>query len=145
MRPRRQFAIALVSILAAVPLLAGCGLFGGPEAVAPTRPSPTVPSAVPSADMPSSSASPGASASAAAGSAEPTPDLSRFYDQKVKWTNCGSADCATITAPLDYSDPTGETIDLAITRVKATGDKIGSLFVNPGGPGGSAVDYAQAA
>ena len=145
MRPRRQFAIALVSILAAVPLLAGCGLFGGPEAVAPTRPSPAAPSNTLETGVPSSPTSPGASASSATESADPTPDLSRFYDQKVKWTNCGSADCATITAPLDYSDPTGETIDLAITRVKATGDKIGSLFVNPGGPGGSAVDYAKAA
>ena len=63
----------------------------------------------------------------------------------MKWTNCGTADCATIVAPLDYADPDGGTIDLAITRVKATGDKIGSLFVNPGGPGGSAVDYAKAA
>lgn len=72
-------------------------------------------------------------------------DLSAFYTQQVTWVNCGPADCATIVAPLDYADPTGPTIDLAITRVAATGDRIGSLFVNPGGPGGSAVDYAKSA
>ena len=81
---------------------------------------------------------------AASQSAAPV-DLSRFYEQRVKWRNCGNADCATITAPLDYADPDGPTVDLAITRVKATGNRIGSLFVNPGGPGGSAVDYAKAA
>jgi len=133
MGPRRQFAV----ILALGLTLSGCGLFGEPEAVAPTRPTPTA--ASPS-QSPTEEATAGASASPTA-----APDLSRFYDQEVKWTNCGSADCATIIAPLDYSDPEGATIDLSITRVKATGDKIGSLFVNPGGPGGSAVDYAKAA
>ena len=145
MRPRRQFAIALVSIVAAVPIMTGCGLFGGPEAVAPTRPSSAAATPTASADGSNAPATPGASAGPASASAEPVPDLSRFYDQKVRWTNCGSADCATITAPLDYADPTGPTVDLAMARVKATGDKIGSLFVNPGGPGGSAVDYAKAA
>jgi pimeloyl-ACP methyl ester carboxylesterase len=142
MRPRRQFAVVLVSIA----LLSGCGLFSEPEAVPPTRPS-SIPSAEPSVN-PSETASESASANPATpseGASPSAPDLSRFYDQKVKWTNCGSADCATIVAPLDYSDPEGPTIDLAIARVKATGDKIGSLFVNPGGPGGSAVDYAKSA
>ena len=123
-------------VLAGVLLLSGCGLFGEPEAVPPTR--PESPAASPS--QPGATQSPAESASPA-----PAPDLSRFYEQKVKWTNCGSADCATIVAPLDYADPEAGTIDLAITRVKATGDKIGSLFVNPGGPGGSAVDYAKSA
>ena len=129
MRPRRPIAILLGSVLA----LSGCGLVGGPEAVAPTPP-PSTETTSPSAGP--SSASPDASSSA---------DLTRFYEQEIDWKNCGSADCATIQAPLDYADPDGPTIDLAITRVKATGDKIGSLFVNPGGPGGSAVDYAKAA
>ncbi len=138
MRPPRQFAV----LLASVAVLSSCGLLGGgePEAVPPTRPSAAVESAEPSSTAPSPSTSPSPAASPVA-----TPDLSRFYDQKVKWTNCGAADCATIVAPLDYADPEGGTIDLAIARVKAKGDKIGSLFVDPGGPGGSAVDYAKAA
>ena len=47
-------------------------------------------------------------------------------------------------APLDYANP-GPSINLAVARVKATGPgkRIGSLLVNPGGPGGSAVDYLQ--
>lgn len=49
-------------------------------------------------------------------------------------------ECATVTVPLDYDDPTGTTIDIAIVRRPADGQKIGSLLVNPGGPGGSGID-----
>ena len=135
MRPPRQFAV----LVASVAVLSSCGLLGEPEAVPPSRPTAESSSAA-SSTAPSASTAPSPDPSDVA-----TPDLSRFYEQKVKWTNCGSADCATIVAPLDYADPDAGTIDLAITRVKATGDRIGSLFVNPGGPGGSAVDYAKAA
>ena len=71
--------------------------------------------------------------------------LEDFYSQEVRWVNCGAAECATIMAPLDYEDPSGPTIDLAMTRIPATGSALGSLFVNPGGPGVSAVDYAKSA
>jgi pimeloyl-ACP methyl ester carboxylesterase len=47
--------------------------------------------------------------------------------------------------PLDYADPSGPTIELSIVRIAAREKPIGSLFVNPGGPGGSAVDYARVA
>lgn len=49
-----------------------------------------------------------------------------------------SAECAMLTVPMDYEDPDGETIELAVTRNAATGDadaRIGSVVVNPGGPG----------
>ncbi|NEB78968.1 alpha/beta hydrolase [Streptomyces sp. SID14478] len=62
--------------------------------------------------------------------------------------------CATMKAPLDWDDPKGKTIDLALIRATASGDKdqrIGSLIFNFGGPGGSGVttlpafgaDYAK--
>ena len=74
------------------------------------------------------------------------PSLARFYDQHIQWTACGSAECGTVTVPLDYANPEGDTIELSVTRVASNGGgRLGSLFVNPGGPGGSAVDYAQAA
>ncbi|MGW2704376.1 alpha/beta hydrolase [Streptomyces sp. NPDC001340] len=50
--------------------------------------------------------------------------------------------CATMKAPRDWSDPKGDTIDIALIRAKATGDpsqRIGSLVFNFGGPGGSGV------
>jgi pimeloyl-ACP methyl ester carboxylesterase len=60
--------------------------------------------------------------------------------------NCGDdAECTRIEVPLDYANPDGETVELGVTRVKATGQPIGALLVNPGGPGASAFDYAKAA
>ncbi|MEK9524150.1 alpha/beta hydrolase [Streptomyces sp. adm13(2018)] len=73
--------------------------------------------------------------------------LKKFYGQKLKWRDCGVTgfQCATLRAPLDYAKPDGEQIDLAVSRVRATGPgkRLGSLLVNPGGPGGSAVGYLQ--
>jgi pimeloyl-ACP methyl ester carboxylesterase len=74
------------------------------------------------------------------------PSLTAYYDQQVSWRNCGDAECTKVEVPLDYSNPDDAKVNLAVTRVKATGDApLGSLFVNPGGPGGSAFDYAKAA
>ncbi|MFJ8300990.1 alpha/beta hydrolase [Streptomyces sp. NPDC094447] len=73
--------------------------------------------------------------------------LKKFYGQKPTWRDCGVTgfQCATLRAPLDYAKPDGEQIDLAVSRVRATGPgkRLGSLLVNPGGPGGSAVGYLQ--
>ncbi|WP_245765423.1 alpha/beta hydrolase [Nonomuraea jiangxiensis] len=49
-------------------------------------------------------------------------------------------ECGRIKVPLDHAKPGGEQIDLALIRVKATGDRLGSLVFNFGGPGGSGVD-----
>lgn len=59
--------------------------------------------------------------------------------------DCAGAECATIEVPLDYDDPGLGRVELSVTVVPATGEEIGSLVVNPGGPGGSAIDYARAA
>ncbi|MEU1196049.1 alpha/beta hydrolase [Streptomyces sp. NPDC005813] len=81
--------------------------------------------------------------------------------QKLSWTECpapseseggGNApsplpggtewQCATMKAPLDWADPKGDTIGLALIRAKTSGDpskRIGSLIFNFGGPGGSGV------
>jgi pimeloyl-ACP methyl ester carboxylesterase len=72
--------------------------------------------------------------------------LQQFYTQSVSLTNCGGGfQCGTIQVPLDYSNPTATSISLAIVRKPATDQahRIGSLLVNPGGPGGSGIDYAR--
>ena len=46
--------------------------------------------------------------------------------------------------PLDYAKPDGAAIKLAVLKVPAQGERVGALVVNPGGPGGSGVDYAAA-
>lgn len=70
------------------------------------------------------------------------PGLSEFYTQQVEWSECGAASCAWVTVPVDYGEPTGETLRLRVVRYEATGDGGRSLLVNPGGPGGSAIAYA---
>ncbi|MFB4271101.1 alpha/beta hydrolase [Nonomuraea sp. GTA35] len=49
-------------------------------------------------------------------------------------------ECGKLPVPLDHAEPDGEKIDLALIRVKATGDRLGSLVFNFGGPGASGVD-----
>ena len=66
----------------------------------------------------------------------------------LHWTPCGAPfECATARVPLDYVQPRGATIGIALIRLPATdrAHRIGSLFVNPGGPGGSGVDFVRAA
>jgi pimeloyl-ACP methyl ester carboxylesterase len=64
--------------------------------------------------------------------------------------NAGTPDgleCATLSVPLDYADPAGAKITLGIGRLPARDQahRIGNLFINPGGPGASAVDLLTAA
>ncbi|MFF5205870.1 alpha/beta hydrolase [Streptosporangium sp. NPDC000396] len=49
-------------------------------------------------------------------------------------------ECGKLAVPLDYDEPDGETVDIALIRIKATGARIGSLVFNFGGPGASGVD-----
>ncbi|WP_245647299.1 alpha/beta hydrolase [Microtetraspora niveoalba] len=76
----------------------------------------------------------------------PTPALQPYYSQKLDWSDCGDGfQCSRAEVPLDYSAPSGEKIGISVIRLPATGKRIGSLLINPGGPGGSGVDYARAA
>ncbi|MGB7979924.1 MAG: alpha/beta hydrolase [Candidatus Nanopelagicales bacterium] len=73
-------------------------------------------------------------------------DLVEFYDQPVRWSGCdGDFDCTRVRVPVDYADPSGDSLELEVVRLRARGEPQGSLLLNPGGPGGSGVDYARAA
>ncbi|MFG2130614.1 alpha/beta hydrolase [Streptomyces sp. NPDC048751] len=90
----------------------------------------------------------GAAEAALAALPRATPSaLSPYYGQRLKWSGCEvpGFECATMKAPLDYARPDAGDVRLAVARKKATGPgkKLGSLLVNPGGPGGSAVGYLQ--
>ncbi|HSE71984.1 MAG TPA: alpha/beta hydrolase [Nocardioidaceae bacterium] len=128
-RPRRVVTAALSVVLTAS--LAGCGLISDePEAL----PSPTL--------------SPSPLESPTAAAPEPEDGLSRYYAQDVEWSECrDDLECATIRVPLDYARPDGEIIELSLLRVPTENEKrrVGSLVVNPGGPGASGVDYASMA
>jgi pimeloyl-ACP methyl ester carboxylesterase len=76
--------------------------------------------------------------------AENTEDpLAPYLGQEVQWSDCGAgAECATVVAPLDWNNPgVGEDVNLAVSRHSATGQALGSLFVNPGGPGASGYEF----
>jgi pimeloyl-ACP methyl ester carboxylesterase len=101
---------------------------------------------------PASGSSPAAGATAAGTSGTSSTagaaDLAPYYHQKLKWHSCGAAgfDCASMKVPLDYAHPDAkDDLTLAVARKKAAGpgSRLGSLLVNPGGPGGSAIDYLQ--
>jgi pimeloyl-ACP methyl ester carboxylesterase len=73
-----------------------------------------------------------------------SPALAPFYTQVLKWTDCGAGlQCTTARAPLDWTAPGSASIDLALVRHQATGTRVGSLLVNPGGPGGSGYDFVK--
>jgi pimeloyl-ACP methyl ester carboxylesterase len=86
--------------------------------------------------------------------------LERFYGQDLGWGDClplatgdtrpllehKGLECARMTAPLDYADPGGRTVSIALLRHQAgqRDRRVGALIVNPGGPGASGVTQAAA-
>lgn len=87
----------------------------------------------------------------AACTSTPAPDnsisaktLDDYYNQTLTWTDCdGTFECSELTVPLNYENLAGETIQIALKKFPALDQdtKLGSIVVNPGGPGGSGVDY----
>ncbi len=85
-----------------------------------------------------------------AASATPEGQTTQTYGQPPVWGGCErfvgntsaipTAQCGTVSVPVDYANPEGAQAQLAVIRIPATGDRIGMLMVNPGGPGASAVD-----
>jgi pimeloyl-ACP methyl ester carboxylesterase len=68
----------------------------------------------------------------------------------VDWKPCPDApavECGTVTVPIDWANPRGATVGIAVARRKASvpASRIGSILVDPGGPGGSGVDWVKAA
>ncbi|MFI1485039.1 alpha/beta hydrolase [Streptomyces sp. NPDC020747] len=78
------------------------------------------------------------------------PDLSRFYDQRIKWSACEGdslpkdLQCGKVTVPVNYAKPAAGTLDLALARIRATGKPRGSVVLNFGGPGGPGVSELAA-
>ncbi len=63
----------------------------------------------------------------------------------LDWQDCAAGECAQLAVPLDPAAPDGKQIDLALARVPASkpDERIGSLLINPGGPGAPGTDFVQ--
>ena len=64
----------------------------------------------------------------------------------IAWTDCGRGfQCGNLDVPLDYDHPDGRKISLAVARVPArdNANRIGSLLLNPGGPGYSGIEFLR--
>jgi pimeloyl-ACP methyl ester carboxylesterase len=64
----------------------------------------------------------------------------------ISWSECGSGfQCGSLTVPLDYANPEKDTIKIALIRKRATNpiQRIGSLLINPGGPGASGIGFLR--
>jgi pimeloyl-ACP methyl ester carboxylesterase len=91
-----------------------------------------------------------AGAACPAAVATPEGESTQMYGQPPVWGSCEqfvgdtsnipTAQCGTVSVPIDYANPQGAQAQLAVIRIPASGDRIGALMVNPGGPGASAVD-----
>ena len=121
----RHRCLRLLTGCAALALLAGCSPSTHPGPTTRRAPTPATgsPAAVPAA-------------------------LRRFDDQRVAWSSCGGGfQCTGVRVPLDYARPNGRTLRLAVIRLPATGPgrPLGDLFLNPGGPGASGVQFLREA
>ncbi|MGA5894553.1 alpha/beta hydrolase [Streptomyces venetus] len=155
MDTRRTHSTASGAVSGSVPRRAGSGgahrrTRGGARTAAGLLATAALLVSACSSGSPSTSATAAAAAEAAVLVALPpsTPAaLKPYYSQKPAWRGCGvpGFQCATVKAPLDYTKPSAGDVRLAVARKKATGPgkRLGSLLVNPGGPGGSAIGYVQ--
>ncbi|HUK68944.1 MAG TPA: alpha/beta hydrolase [Streptosporangiaceae bacterium] len=92
----------------------------------------------------------GSAASPAAQEAVPPAPvtIAGYYKQKLDWRPCsGGFQCARLLVPVDYRHPAGSRFSLPVVRLPAADParRIGSIVLNPGGPGGSGVEYARQA
>ena len=73
--------------------------------------------------------------------------LAAYYSQELQWKSCyENYQCTDLLVPIDYTELKTGTFNISVLKYPTTGEKkLGSLIVNPGGPGGSGVDYAYAA
>ncbi|MFT4296551.1 MAG: alpha/beta hydrolase [Micropruina sp.] len=142
MRILPRWAAGAVALM----VLTGCVPDAGPSQPAP---SPSASSAAPAGEVIGVSQTPGFQIDRprlAPSDAKPDgfadglsgDGLTGYLKQSIQWRRCSNYDCATILAPLDYANPSGQAITLALARKRATqSPKLGTLFINPGGPGAS--------
>jgi pimeloyl-ACP methyl ester carboxylesterase len=70
--------------------------------------------------------------------------LEAYYTQTLEWSECnGQFECAVFAAPIDYANPDNGDLSISVIKKVASGTALGSLILNPGGPGGSGIEYTS--
>ena len=157
---RSGFGLVAVFVLLGL-VGSGCTAPGDPAGPTTSAPATSTPAAVPTpsaspSTIPPASATPTATPTTSREllpvpkvkppgfvAAPPGTGVQRYLDQKLSWRSCGTLACADVRVPLDWSEPDGQAITLRVGKRAATATpRLGSLFVNPGGPGGSGVQLA---
>ena len=139
---------AALAVLMLSTALAACQPDGSTDATAPTT---TTTSTDQTSNPTNSTTTKGSSTTGPTdGSQGDAPrGLENFYNQTIDWEDCSNEtttfQCGTVTVPVDYEHPDGQTITIALKKLPALdGDaEHGSLFLNPGGPGISGVEAVE--
>ena len=69
--------------------------------------------------------------------------FAEYFNQEVEWEECGALECASINVPIDWEDEESDSVQIALAKQPAADDSKGTIFVNPGGPGGSGVEFVE--
>lgn len=156
-------ATSALAVLTLLGTITACSMFGANAAVAASPPVPGSHEAgvvvdrgtnsnsnAGTSQTTGSNTSNGSGGSTGSTGAGAPKGLESFYHQDLTWTDCtddasGTAfQCATVTVPLDYDHPQGKTITVALKKLPSTSSSPrGSVFLNPGGPGGSGISLIE--
>jgi pimeloyl-ACP methyl ester carboxylesterase len=123
---RTPLTLALAAVVLTAAPLAACSSTedAAPRTTTTTRPTTTV--TVPTTAGPTANGFP-----------------ADWVAPELRWTDCEVGDrteCTRMEVPLDWSAPAGPKVELALARQRATGERVGTLLSNPGGPGGSGLE-----
>ena len=123
---RTPLSLALAAVVLATALLAACSSTKAEAGRSTTSTGPTTTVTVPTTKGPTDNGFP-----------------TDWVPPVLKWTDCEvgeRTECTRVEVPLDWSDPSGPKVELALARQRATGSRVGALLSNPGGPGGSGLE-----
>jgi len=132
-------AAACATACTSSPAVTRPGTSAPPGSTAPATPTTPPAPVSPSAGVPSVTPAPPGSL--------PT-TLAQYYAQRLGWRPCDTYfKCARLLVPFDYARPAWRRFSLPVVELPAADPplRIGALVINPGGPGGSGVDYALSA
>lgn len=146
-RPAAPARLVAAAVAVAVTLVAGCAGNELRSEVAEATSTTAGPTSPPQTAAPSTSTPASGPTSTLPTPEPPGPETgfpANWEPKPLEWQACpddAEAECAYLAVPLDWSQPAGDQISLAVARYRAEGQRKGALFVNPGGPGASGLRF----